>query len=906
MANMKKLLLILALLLPVTAMAQSWTAPVTTGPGTEYPDRTPVMVTVNVNNVVTTSGLKLAVFVGNECRGEATDPVVAPTGVSTIYQLDAWGDSDTDAGKDITFRAFYNGVEYSFTTKTTFPADYSTITDITLNLDVVTGVKFTQDLITISKRVSQNPLPWTEDLSSYIQFLYGNNENYTPSEESSVVGGTGASDYTWSTNTPADISDQISFDGTNVTFKQLGTYNGITLTVTYNGSRLTTGTVTLEATAANVPVESISCSVESAELFTYDRFDQFLNGKVTITPEDATNKSYDVFVSPNDNGQYNEVDSLFTKGGAYTVTLRPTEDKTQTMTPATIAVTVWERPTQIAAKNATLNIGVNENVYDALIADTTLAYLPGYDMEYMKQDVTITFGEEGFVDPQTHLALKAGTVTARVTLTNGLTPSATAVFNPYIDVTLNIQSHLIVTVASGETDFVKNGSASTASPAYVYVTNQNNEPFDASKLTITFDSRYVTTNQATFPYAEQVSVAAGKDGENADAYVFTILPLFTGTDISFTVKYDGNEVLTVDGGRLGGTINISLEQQLANGWNWISVTNTSDNGSTVANTFTQDDLVEARSQQELVYNDPSWGLFGSLTSLTPDGGMYKVKTNKATSAQWGNNSVLASQQATSKAISKGYNWMNNPFEFAIPASQIGDFLSGGAGAAPFTPANGDMIITQDGFAQYDGSAWTASDGFVLGEGKGLVYYSTDDVAKTISYNTGLEPLAETSAPVKSRDARMSRDLGEEVFAYDPYAYADNMAMVAIVDGLENPEDYTVGVFVNDECRGRGRVVKDNIMFISAVGKSGEQMTFKLANNATGEIINLDSTMKYALRHGSLSAPVVLSGAEVTGIMETMADAQQSADENIYDLSGRRVDKMQKGIYIVNGKKVLVK
>ena len=153
---------------------------------------------------------------------------------------------------------------------------------------------------------------------------------------------------------------------------------------------------------------------------------------------------------------------------------------------------------------------------------------------------------------------------------------------------------------------------------------------------------------------------------------------------------------------------------------------------------------------------------------------------------------------------------------------------------------------------------------------------------------------------------MSRDLGEEVFAYDPHAYADNMAMVAVVDGLENPEDFTIGVFVNDECRGRGHVVKDNVMFINAVGQSGEQMTFKLVNNATGEIVNLDSTLKYALRQGSLSAPVVLSGAEVTGIMETMADAQQSADESIYDLSGRRVDKMQKGIYIVNGKKVLVK
>ena len=901
MANMKKLLLILALLLPVTAMAQHWT------PKTEQQmggGATVIYATVNINGAKVTANdnLELAAFINDDCRADAT------AHQNGVYTLRVVGDAaEVEPRPTITFRAYYGGKEYQFTVTSNYQGDNTTgapsASSVTLNLDVVTGVKFTQDLITISKRLSQNPLPWTEDLSSYIQFLYGNNENYTPSEESSVVGGTGASDYAWSTNTPADISDQISFDGTNVTFKQLGTYNGITLTVTYNGSRLTTGTVTLEATAANVPVESISCSVETAELFTYDRFDQFLNGKVTITPEDATNKSYDVFVSPNDNGQYNEVDSLFTKGGAYTVTLRPTEDKTQTMTPATIAVTVWERPTQIAAKNATLNIGVNENVYDALIADTTLTYLPGYDMEYMKQDVVITFGEEGFVDPQTHLALKAGTVTARVTLTNGLTPSAVAVFNPYIDVTLNIQSHLIVTVARGETDYVKTGSASTASPAYVYVTNQNNEPFDASKLTITFDSRYVT-DHATFPYAEQASVAAGKDGENADAYVFTILPLFTGTDISFTVKYDGNEVLTVDGGRLGGTINISLAQQLANGWNWISVTNTSGNGSTVANTFTQDDLVEARSQQELVYNDPSWGLFGSLTSLTPDGGMYKVKTNKATSAQWGNNSVLASQQATSKAISKGYNWMNNPFEFDIPASELENFLSGGADPEPFTPANGDMIITQNGFATYDGSAWVGE--ITLEEGKGLVYYSTDDNVKTISYDTSLEPFAEPSNPVKSRDARMSLDLGEEIFAYDPHAYADNMAMVAIVDGLENPEDYTVGVFVNDECRGRGRVVKDNIMFISAVGKSGEQMTFKLANNATGEVINLDSTLKYALRQGTLSAPVVLSGAAVTGIMETMADAQQSTDDNIYDLSGRRVEKMQKGIYIVNGKKVLVK
>ena len=895
MANMKKLFLTLALLLPVTAMAQThWTAMTNQElNGGE----TVIYATLYINGAKVTANdnleLELAAFINDECRADAT------AHNNGVYTLRVVGTAEEVTSQPtITFRAFYGGTEYQFTVTSNYQGDNTaeapSASSITLNLDVVTGVQFTRDPIVIEKRLSQNPLPWTENLADYIQLLYGNN-GYTPSEtpQSSIVGGATLS-YSWAPNTAytaAYTSDQIEFSGTTATIKQLG-YYFTTLTVTYNGTNYQ-AQGSISAQAAYVPVTSFTCDISTAEVFTYTEFRaSYFQNNVKFAPEDATDMTYHMNVGATQG--FNTQDSVFTAGGVYNISLEPNDQSYNGENP-TVQVTAWERPTQITYKEATINVDVNTNVYDALVADTALTYLPNFNMSYMKQDVTITFGEEGFVDPQTHLALKPGQVTARVTLTNGLTPSAVAVFDPYIDVTVNIQSRLQITVSERDKDFVKNGSASTNSPVAVSVSNPNGEAFDKSKLTITFDNRYYT-DAGGFPYAVQSSVSTLEDG----SYGFTILPLFTGTDISFTVKYDGNELLTVDGGRLGGTINISLAQQLANGWNWISVTNTSGNGSTVANTFTQDDLVEARSQQELVYNDPSWGLFGSLNSLTPDGGMYKVKTNKASSAQWGNNSVLASQQVTSKAISKGYNWMNNPFEFDIPASELENFLSS------FAPANGDMIITQDGFAQYDGSAWTAGDGFVLGEGKGLVYYSTDDVAKEISYDTSLEPSAEPSNPVKSRDARMSRDLGEEVFAYDPHAYADNMAMVAVVDGLENPEDFTIGVFVNDECRGRGHVAKDNVMFISAVGKVGEQMTFKLVNNATGEIINLDSTMKYALRHGSLSAPVVLSGAEVTGIMETMADAQQSADENIYDLSGRRVDKMQKGIYIVNGKKVRVK
>ena len=902
MANMKKLFLTLALLLPVTAMAQTsqthWTAK------TEQDlsgGATVIYATVNINGVAATpnDNVELAAFINNDCRADAT----APDATHNLYTLRVVGtDGEVTSQPTITFQAYYGGVEYQFTTTSTYQGNYTptvpSTSAITLNLDVVTGVQFTR-AIDIEKRLSLNPLPWEEDLSDYIEFVYGNN-GYTPSAtpQSSIVGGATVS-YSWAPNTEvtaAYTSDQIEFSGTTATIKELGNYFTI-LTVNYNGTRYQANG-SIYAHAANVPVEAFSCNVTTAEVFTYTEFRaSYFESNVTFSPEDATDKTYHMNVGGT--GGFDTQDSVFTAGGVYDVSLIPNDQYYKGETP-TVQVTVWERPAQIAAKNATITVDVNANVYDALVADTALTYLPNFNMSYMKQDVTITFGAEGFVDPQTHLALKSGQVTARVTLTNGLTPSAVAQFNPYIDVTVNIQSNLQITVSEGEKDFVKNGNPSTTYPAIVSVTNPNGEAFDASKLKITFSNRYVTDN-ASFPYAVQSSVSALEEG----SYGFTILPLFTGTAIPFTVTYDGTELMDVQGNPLRGTITISKQEVFdAAGWYWMSVTNTTLEGGTtpLADAFRSNDIEEVRSQTALVYNDPNWGYFGDLTYISGADATYKVKTKQANATvSMGRWPVLS---GASKTIKKGYNWMNNPYEFDIPVTEIDNFVSGGVGAAPFVPSDGDMIITQSGFITYDGTAWVGS--ITLKEGEGLVYYSTAEDPKTITYDESLEPAGEFAAPVKSRDARMSRDLGEEVFAYDPHAYADNMAMVAVVDGLENPEDFTIGVFVNDECRGRGHVAKDNVMFISAVGKVGEQMTFKLVNNATGEIINLDSTLKYTLRQGSLSAPVVLSGAEVTGIMETIADAQQSADENIYDLSGRRVDKMQKGIYIVNGKKVLVK
>ena len=64
-------------------------------------------------------------------------------------------------------------------------------------------------------------------------------------------------------------------------------------------------------------------------------------------------------------------------------------------------------------------------------------------------------------------------------------------------------------------------------------------------------------------------------------------------------------------------------------------------------------------------------------------------------------------------------------------------------------------------------------------------------------------------------------------------------------------------------------------------------------------------MKGSETHDAFVLSVVLNYGDTTGINNIFAD--KSGEQTIYDLSGRRVRTITKGgMYIVNGKKVLVK
>ena len=121
------------------------------------------------------------------------------------------------------------------------------------------------------------------------------------------------------------------------------------------------------------------------------------------------------------------------------------------------------------------------------------------------------------------------------------------------------------------------------------------------------------------------------------------------------------------------------------------------------------------------------------------------------------------------------------------------------------PSDGDQLIGKTNFAEYSAGEWVGAD-FTLEAGKGYIYYNSADTAKYISFD--YIPSFSTQTNSSGRLSAKSQSLrnGSDIWEYDASQFADNMAIVAEIAELENPEDYTIGAFVGDECRGMGKVV----------------------------------------------------------------------------------------------------
>lgn len=290
---------------------------------------------------------------------------------------------------------------------------------------------------------------------------------------------------------------------------------------------------------------------------------------------------------------------------------------------------------------------------------------------------------------------------------------------------------------------------------------------------------------------------------------------------------------------------VNRTYDLQTGWNWISVNvqdeNTEDLPAMLEPIKTSVTTITDGSSA-LSY-DAQTGFEGELSSVVPEKS-YKVKMNA-------NATLSLTGKVDDTTISLNQGW--NSIGYTPQGSQsVTDALNGVVAEV------GDVIMGRDAFATYNGNAWVGSLE-QMHPGLGYMYYSQS--VKSFNYTQTAE---DTSTP-----AAVTAPTYEN-WSYNPYKYADNMAVIATLhDASGNviePANCVVAAFVGDECRGLVNG-SNNIVFLTIHGETkGEEISFRIVDKTNGkQYAAKSSTLFRDAILGSATKPYVIECSELSGI-----------------------------------------
>lgn len=938
---MKKILFtMLALLSVLTINAAKWTAP----SSSDFLTSTPIYVQVNVNGQRSTT-IEVAAFINGECRASAD--VYDRT--TNLYTLRVWGNPD-EAGSTITFKAYDSAsdFEFSFTKTAEFTGETNSEVPFVLNIDEPTGVRLTSPIKILAK------FPAEKDLSEYITLTYdghdgfGNAIDYEPLGQSTLET---ELTYVW---TPSDAPEFNAFtiDNKNILTATKSTLldgevenTGENAVLTINSNSNLVGYTTIIIDEIYEPVTGISCSLQSVQInkgASLRRNIELLNS-IEITPSDATNKGFHFECPDNPDAFVNDVAKL---GGTYQVRI-VSDDNSEIYT--TITVEVYAPVEELSVSQSTIYAAIGDNLTELISPLVTV-----YPEDATNRDFNIIVPDEAsdaFID---YNAVKAGEYLIEITsaedsqLSQEVNVIVVDIDAPEsIDVELGTnafgQLRELVTIvpdneaftiapadAASLAAFDENGGALTPGTYNLMVASASLDR--VYKMVVV---NVYTPVDITFP--TELTISKYKDTEfeltvtgdgfdpslvrfelvKSEEPVLFGLPTYTTADngagkvwnmrgtghgnVELRVYYN-DEVMPRSGEQV---CNITTPVEISlgtNGWDWIyapdyiELTVFSETGERAylsnLNIDDNNKVIEIRSQTDLLYNDKNYGFIGSLSTLSSTG-MYKVKAVYEDVS----NSILTSPEGyweryPHNPLNPGYTWIGYPNEWNMTLAELNDMLS----YSNNIPSEGDQIIGKTNFAEYDGTKWVGSD-FILEAGKGYIYYNSSTETNRLGFDYTPDFSSQTYSRRLLSENQPARSNSSEVWEYDATQFADNMAIVAEIENLENPEDYTIGAFVGDECRGMGKVVKDGKMMINVAGQSGEIVSFRLHNENTGEFIPLETEVHYSQRLGSLKSPKIMTAPKLSGISEIITD--ENDEETYYDLYGRKIEgNPSAGIYIV--------
>ena len=270
----------------------------------------------------------------------------------------------------------------------------------------------------------------------------------------------------------------------------------------------------------------------------------------------------------------------------------------------------------------------------------------------------------------------------------------------------------------------------------------------------------------------------------------------------------------------------TLGMSLNEGWNWVS-----HNVETpIAVTELETNALRIVGQAAELVNDPAYGFVGNLDSISPTKA-YKVQVTEDTKYTLKGYEYDAT---TPIKLHAGWNWLG------YPVSQV---MSVNEAFANATPAEGDYIVGQDGFALYNEGAWIGTL-LTLTPGKGYLYQAKNHYE--FVYNTAI---------VSKAKALYSRSrVRKTPWSVNLYRYPNVMCVIADLyedDVIAEMNRYIVGAFCENECRGIGKLVDGKVM-MSIYGNNHEKITFRAMDIETGVTFDVSEELTFAeTLHGTM-------------------------------------------------------
>lgn len=352
---------------------------------------------------------------------------------------------------------------------------------------------------------------------------------------------------------------------------------------------------------------------------------------------------------------------------------------------------------------------------------------------------------------------------------------------------------------------------------------------------------------------------------------------------------------------------LSITQRilLKSGWHWVTAYANTQFADTGNDTDVFANAQELRTQDRLHYNDPTLGWFTSAPYIGyNEAAKIQVKDDMSLNILCSNMDNY-SNDAVQKSLRPNWNWFAFPYCYDHAFKEVFD-----GQYALKMPDNSRIVSKDDGFATYVEGTWQGNLSVLRAGQAYMVFYANPESGDEIS-------LAPESALNKMTnvDGTPALDiLPDNNWDYKANDYADNMTIIASIAQDLEPGRYSIGSYVNGECRGKGEMVGDRF-FVTVHGIPGEKVDFVLYDKATGKFHDITNSLTFGDAAGTYKAPVTFNTPNISGINDISGDTGifvtiegdnivvkggEAKDIEVFNLTGQRVSStgLAAGTYVV--------